>query len=132
MWWDVGRRDEGVLDLMEVAAREYFADALVNGSYRGFLAANETGETVGGGGIVISPWPGVPRQREPRRATILNVYVEPEHRRHGIARMLMKAMIAWCKENNFVRVDLHASDDGRSLYEQLGFKPTNEMSLEIM
>jgi len=132
MWWDVGRRDEAVLELMQVAAGEFFATALVNGSYRGFLAVNETDEAVvGGGGVLISPWPGLPGQREARRATILNLYVESEHRRRGVARMLMVAMIAWCRENNFVRIDLHASDEGRGLYEQLGFKPTNEMSLEL-
>jgi hypothetical protein len=28
------------------------------------------------------------------------------------------------------RIVLHASDDGRRLYERLGFVPTNEMRLE--
>jgi len=28
-------------------------------------------------------------------------------------------------------VSLHASDDGRKLYEELGFQPTNEMRLEL-
>ena len=59
MWWDMGRRDEAALDLMEAAAREYFVRAVPDGSYRGFLAVNADGQIIGGGGIVISAWPGV-------------------------------------------------------------------------
>lgn len=131
MWRDMGRRDESALELMEQAAREYFPSAVRNGSYRGFLAMNESGQVIGGGGIVISAWPGSLGQHEPKRAMILNVYVEPKYRRRGIARDLMKTMIAWCKDNGFLKVGLHASDEGRPLYESLGFKPTNEMQLDF-
>jgi hypothetical protein len=63
MWWEMGRQDEAALRLMEAAAAEYFATAVANGSYRGFLALGANGGVIGGGGIVISPWPGVPGQR---------------------------------------------------------------------
>jgi GNAT superfamily N-acetyltransferase len=131
MWWDMGRRDESALEMMEKGAREYFTAAVRDGSYRGFFAMNESGEVIGGGGIVISAWPGVLGQIEPKRAMILNMYVEHEYRRLGIARELMNMMIAWCKENGFLRVGLHASDEGRPLYESLGFKSTNEMQLDF-
>jgi GNAT superfamily N-acetyltransferase len=131
MWFDMGRREEAALALMEEAAREYFSTAVPDGSYRGFLAVHDSREVVGGGGIVVSPWPGILGQRLPRRAMILNVYVEREHRRRGIARALMTEMIRWCRENGFVSVGLHASDEGRPLYEHLGFKPTNEMRLDF-
>ena len=131
MWWELGRRDETALDLMEKAANEYFGTAVADGSYRGFLATDSSGTVIGGGGIVISPWPGVLGQQQPRRAMILNMYVEREHRQKGVARALMEAMIAWCRENDFTYVSLHASEQGRGLYEKLGFKPTDEMRLEL-
>jgi len=43
----------------------------------------------------------------------------------------MHEMIALCRENEFVSVALHASDEGRALYEQLGFKPSDEMQLDL-
>ena len=132
MWWDMGRRDDEVLELMDVAAREYFTDAIPKGTYRGFLAVDEKGDVVGGGGVVISPWPGIFHQRTPARAMILNVYVEGAYRRRGIAKSLMEAMIAWCREEKFANVGLHASDEGRPLYEKLGFRATNEMRLELL
>ena len=131
MWWDMGRRDEAALGLMEEAAREYFAAAVPDGTYRGFLVMTAHNDIAGGAGIVLSAWPGTLGQRSPRRAMILNMYVEREYRRRGIARALMVKMISWCRENGFRNVGLHASDEGRPLYEQLGFKPTNEMRLEL-
>lgn len=131
MWWDMDRRDEAALLLMHQAATDYFTAAVPDGSYRGFLALDATGNPIGGGGIVISPWPGSLGQRSPLRAMIVNVYVEPGHRRRGIARALLETMIAWCRENDFASVGLHASDAGRPLYEQLGFTPTTEMRLPL-
>lgn len=131
MWWDMGRREETALRLMEAAANDYFQAAVAEGSYLGFLAENASGAVIGGGGIVVSAWPGVLGQRQPRKAMILNMYVEREYRRQGIARALMERMIAWCRENEFASVALHASEEGRGLYEKLGFEPTTEMRLEL-
>jgi hypothetical protein len=43
----------------------------------------------------------------------------------------MEAMISWCRGQGFRSVALHASEDGRRLYESLGFEPTNEMRLRL-
>jgi GNAT superfamily N-acetyltransferase len=59
------------------------------------------------------------------------MYTEPEYRRRGLARKLMEIMIAWCKQEAFGSVLLHASDEGRPLYEALGFVATNEMRLKL-
>ncbi len=131
MWIDMGRKGDEAFAVMELGAREYFESAIPNGGYRGYLAVNKAGEVVGGGGLVLSAWPGLLNQRAPVRAMILNMFVEKEYRRRGIARRLMEAMIVWCREHDFVNVGLHASDEGRPLYESLGFKPTNEMRLDL-
>ena len=60
-------------------------------------------------------------------ANILNVYTLPENRRMGLARKQMQASLAWCSQHGVRAVILHASDDGRRLYESLGFKSTNEL-----
>jgi GNAT superfamily N-acetyltransferase len=131
MYWDMGRQNSAALDQMEFAARAYFSSAIPDGSYRGFLAVTNDDEIVGGGGIVISPWPGSWDQELPRRAMILNMYVEKAYRRRGIALALLEEMIACCRAERFAYVGLHASDEGRPLYEKLGFRATNEMRLEL-
>ena len=81
--------------------------------------------------MLICRWPSHPYDQQCCRATILNMYVDPEFRRQGIAHRLMQIMIGWCRKEGFVNVQLHASDQGRPLYESLGFKPTNEMQLKL-
>lgn len=129
MWRDMGL-DQHILETMKPAAREYFLAALPKGVYRGWLA-EQNGKVLGGAGVLISAWPGTPGCPLASRVTILNVYVERDHRRRGIARSLMETMMAWCKSAGYAAVTLHASDDGRHLYESLGFVTTNEMRLNL-
>ena len=62
-----------------------------------------------------------------RHAIIINVFTEPEWRRRGIAKLLMEQIIAWARTERLDRLVLHASDEGRALYDHMGFVPTNEM-----
>jgi len=39
----------------------------------------------------------------------------------------METAIAWARAHGIARLVLHASPEGRPLYEQLGFEATNEM-----
>lgn len=120
-----------LLDRIDAASLEYFRVALTSGSYQAWVAETAHGEVAGGGGVLISEWPGFPGEGRPRRATILNVYTEPKARRRGVARRLMETMIAWCRAEGFGAVSLHASSFGRPLYEALGFEATNEMRLKL-
>src|SRR3954449_620659 len=128
MFREMGGRYSESLTHFESASRRYFEHALRDGGYFG-LIAEFGGRIAGGGGVVIASWPGSPLNFEPKRAWLLNVYVEPPHRRKGLARAIAQALIDWCRQNGFDSVALHASEYGRALYEKLGFRPTNEMRL---
>lgn len=104
---------------------------LADGSYRGWLACTDDGRVVAGGGLIVHEWMAGPTTPDPRRAYIANVYTEPDHRRNGIARRIMEAIVDWCRAEGFRSVSLHASPFGRPLYESLGFEPTNEMRLHL-
>jgi GNAT superfamily N-acetyltransferase len=130
MFREMGGTYAETLSLYEEGSRAYFESALRDGSYYGLFIEIE-GRVVAGGGIVIAAWPGSPLNFDARRAWILNIYVEPEFRRQGDARALMQALIEWCRNNGFQSVALHSSEYGRSLYEKMGFKPTNEMRLKL-
>jgi hypothetical protein len=43
----------------------------------------------------------------------------------------METMVGWCRSQGFAGVTLHASDDGRHLYESMGFELSNEMRLKL-
>jgi hypothetical protein len=45
----------------------------------------------------------------------------------ALLRLLMKIIIEWSREQRLDGLVLHASNEGRALYERLGFVSTNEM-----
>jgi GNAT superfamily N-acetyltransferase len=131
MFAEIGAHDESILDRMQEASEQYLRSALPSGSYRAWLAETEDGRVVSGGGIAIVPWPGSPDFPATHRGWILGIYTEPEFRRRGIGRQVMEAILAWCRNEGYVYVALHASKEGRLLYEKMGFQPTNEMRLYL-
>ena len=104
----------------------------IRANYVGWLAApaDEPEMIVAGAGVQLQPI--LPRPLdvstigEGRQGTIVNVFTEPQWRRRGIAGLLLKEIITWCKNEQIDRLVLHASDEGRSIYERLGFTESNE------
>ncbi|HXW61346.1 MAG TPA: GNAT family N-acetyltransferase [Candidatus Acidoferrales bacterium] len=132
MFLEMGFHDQAVLDRVERLSREYFIEALPSGNYAGWLAEEwSERRVVGGGGVVRARWPGYPGENLAERAWILNMYTEPEARRRGVAKQLLKVMMEWCCEKGFRAVSLHASAAGRPLYEAIGFRQTNEMTAKL-
>jgi GNAT superfamily N-acetyltransferase len=131
MYMDMGRGDPASYAKMLEATEAYLRAAMASGAYTAWMAETAEGRVIGGAGVAISPWPGSPDDPSGRRALVLNVYTEPEFRRRGIARRIMETAIAWCREQGLGSVSLHASDVGRTLYESLGFRQTNEMRLYL-
>ena len=130
MFADMNEGSEADRDAMIAVARPFIAAGLVDGSYRGWLI-EIAGDVVAGGGVAIVPYQPTPLDPVCHRAFVLNVYTEPAFRRQGLARMLMETIVAWCRQEGFRSLSLHASDDGRPLYDSLGFQPTNDMRLVL-
>lgn len=131
MFEEMGYTDPAMLDRVVEMSRNVLKEGIREGFYRGWMAATQEDSIVSGGGIVIARWLSMPFDVLPRRAWILNMYTEPPYRRRGLGRQLMQAMVDWCKREGLSHVSLHASDNGRHLYETMGFKPTNEMRLML-
>ena len=102
--------------------RAWLADVMPAGTYRAWLIETGSGDVAAGGGITILPWPPGPRYMGTRLAFVYNVYTEPAHRRRGLARMLMDTIHLWCREAGITSIALNASEDGRPLYESLGYQ----------
>ncbi len=131
MFRDMGEGTSSNLDRMVEVAAPWLEAALAQGTYRHWLAVDRSGRVAGGGGVLVSPWPPNPKDPCTERAVILNVYTEPEFRRKGIARQVMTTILEWVRAKGFRAVNLHSSAEGRALYEELGFEPTNEMRLNF-
>lgn len=136
MFLDMGKLAPGSEESLIRATEAYLRQAVPRGDYLAWVAEN-TGPLpviIGGAGVQlrpILPRPGIgggELELGPE-AIVLNVYVEPTWRRRGVAERLMRAVLDTLAERSISRIVLHASDDGRRLYERLGFQPTNEMQL---
>lgn len=104
---------------------------IADGRYFGWIATIDD-EPLGGAGMMILDWPPHPRHPDQdRRGYILNVFVAPEHRRRGVAGALMARTYAEARARGITYLVLHASDQGRPLYERDGWFHTNEMALTI-
>ena len=101
------------------------------GRYFGWLA-QQGGRVVGGAGLLLLDWQPSRTEAVPVRGRVVNVFVEAEFRRQGLARRLLLGVLEEARRMGVPGVGLSASSDGRPLYASLGFLPSvGEMFLEI-
>jgi GNAT superfamily N-acetyltransferase len=123
MFLDMGLVDEYDAEKLTVASAPWFIDVIRRGLYKGWVV-EQNGQIVAGGGLHLSeigPSPG--SFQVGTSAHIANVYTNAEHRKRGVARSLLNEMLRWCQEFRVDQVTLSASNDGRALYNSLGFEP---------
>lgn len=133
MWQDLGVPDDGInpnwleitLEFIEQGRRDFF--------YKAFVAEID-------GGIVGSAscqlftglFPNVFLPQYRQDGYIWGVYVEPSHRKRGIAKQLTSMTINHLKAVGCKRIRLNASPAGQLVYESLGFHNGNAMLLDLV
>jgi GNAT superfamily N-acetyltransferase len=137
MFQDMGEVPPQIFEALRAKSFERLREALTQGDYVGWLAIAETAPTtiIGGAGVALHDVLPHPLARstdevriaEGRHGIILNVFTEPEWRRRGVAALLLGRIIDWARVERLDRLVLHASQEGRALYERAGFVATNEM-----
>jgi GNAT superfamily N-acetyltransferase len=136
MWRDMGKLPDEVYPDVVRESAVYFARAIPAGEYHAWLAApaDRPQEVVAGAGLMLRHSIPTIRRRGGRyesttrpQGLVVNVFTERPWRRRGLARLLMTHVIEGARALDVSSLVLHASDEGRGLYVQLGFVPTNEM-----
>jgi ribosomal protein S18 acetylase RimI-like enzyme len=127
MFVAMGGHEESVLEIMRRSCEPWLQQMIARDRYFGWIVSD--GETpVASAGLMLMDWP--PHPLDPSgeiRGYLLNVFVEPDYRRRGLASELVEACMREARRRNIRILTLHASDAGRSVYDQLGFRQTNEM-----
>lgn len=124
--------DEPTLRAMTAEFRTWLEPRLADGKYFGYLLVD--GEaSIAGVGLMMIDWPPHPlHPTTDRRGYVLNLYVAREHRRRGLARRLMQIGEQELSRRGATLLILHATEDGRPLYAQLGWAPsTAEMIKQL-
>ena len=131
MFSDMGYRDASWRDEMAVAFLPWLQRKMETGEYLAWFALAPDGSVAAGAGLWLTEWMPVRIGRDPRRGHIVNVYTEVPYRRLGLARRLMENILDWCRQEGIAMATLNASDEGRPLYESLGFRATNDMRMDL-
>jgi ribosomal protein S18 acetylase RimI-like enzyme len=127
MFRDAGS-DGQSLAVMTENFRPWLEQRLADGSYFGFILI-ATGEPAGGVGLMLIDWPPHPlHPAQDRRGYVLNLFVEPEFRRRGLAGELMRLAQTELDRRGVQFAILHATEKGMPLYRQLGWDTTSEMA----
>ena len=131
MFRDMGYSDNAALDNMAAKCKPWLLEKMKSSEYLAWLAIDAHGTVAGGAGLWLMEW--IPHMigKGIRRGNIINVYTEQKFRRLGLARCLMETAVEWCRQNGIDTIILHASDEGRGLYESMGFSATNEMRIRL-
>lgn len=131
MFLDMGR-DPALVARAAAAMRAWTVDHMTRGTLLTFFAVSAaSGEIAASAAVnIVDVAPG-PNSLSRERGYILNVYTEPAYRHQGLASLLVGACCDACRERGIGVVTLHASDEGRYVYEKLGFKPGTEMWLRL-
>jgi len=127
MFAEIHTLDESLLNALERRSVPWTERMIREGKYYGWIATN-AGRSVASAGLLILDWPPHPFDQEGElRGYLLNVYVEPEHRKHGLAHELVGRCMTEARRRGIRVVTLHSSQAGRPIYERFGFHATNEM-----
>lgn len=118
------------LELAQMAEpfRAWLMPKLLKGDYFGFVT--EVDHTpIASIGLMIIEWPPHPLHPDSdKRGYVLNMFVEPEFRRRGIAGKLLKLSEATFAERGIKYAVLHATRKGTRIYETNGWTSTPEMA----
>lgn len=119
------------LELTDAKFVEWVREKIEQGSYRGWFVVDEHGQAVGGAGLWIMEWVPHALDQSTQRGNILNVYVDPAYRQHGLMRRLIIHILDICRDQGIRTIIVNPSDDGRALFDSLGFRPTGEMKIQV-
>ncbi len=124
------RHDPESLARLAAATEIYLREHLPDGSFRAWLAEMD-GQVVSTGGLVIRQAPPTYNNLSGREGYLMALYTRPEFRRRGLATAILQTILEHLRGEGILRVTLRASQEGRPLYEKLGFEHTPEMKLRL-
>ncbi len=118
------------IDGMAPVIRQYFLDNNGKNCFT-FFAFDANGEAAGCGTWNFFFRPPYPGNKSGIEGYISNVYVREQFRRRGIASQIMNALADDARARGVEKVILHATDTGKKVYEKLGYKAEEIMTLKL-
>jgi len=131
MWKALGIRNNELHEKGDRVYRQWARARLRNHQLIAWVVKTDDGRTAGGGCVWLQAVQPRPHRASMFQPYLLSMYTEPDFRRRGVASMVVREAIEWCRKSKYERLMLHASEMGRRVYSKLGFKRTWEMRLDL-
>ncbi len=133
MWIDIGGRLRRDVNRSDAVYRRWIRARLAAHEAVGWIAVAPGGRPIGSGVVWLTPTQPRPGRigRKGRMPYIMTMYTDPAARGQGVATAIVRAMIAWARQHDYARIFLHASRQGRPVYERIGFVAANELRLDL-
>ena len=125
-----GERSDEYQEVLKNELNQYFREALNEDRFFAFLAEQD-GEALSFGGMVLKKIPGDFNQSSYLEGDILNMYTVPNVRRKGISALILQNLLNEALRRGVTKVSLHTSNDGEKLYRKFGFRDPVYPVMEI-
>lgn len=132
IWDSYGTPADHIQGDAEERISRFIADGREKRQLASFLAVS--GDKVVGSASCqkhMSPFPEIIKPEFRQHGYIWSVFVEPDHRRQGLAKRLTDHAVRYLRSIGCTTIVIHASDAGEAVYESLGFKLAKEMRLKF-
>jgi GNAT superfamily N-acetyltransferase len=127
MFQDMGGMDPDRIENSLEPFGQWLRAQMQSGQATGWLARGPLGPVGSALGWIYHWYPSPAYPSNGKVGYLFNVFVDPDHRRRGLARKLVTTCLDWLRESGARKITLHTSEKGRSLYASLGFTEGNEM-----
>src|SRR5882762_7952942 len=131
MWKALGVGNEELHVKGDRVYKRWARARLKNHELMAWVVKSFDGRIAGGGCVWLQPVQPRPHRASMVQPYLLSMYTEPDFRRRGVASMVVKEAMEWCRKNKYERLMLHASETGRKVYCKLGFRRTWEMRRDL-
>ena len=114
------------------ATRQYLAEKIPTDEFIAWVAEAH-GIIVGTSGLVFVHRPPSAQNLSGMEAYVMTMYTAPAWRGQGVATALLKEVMGFVKGASARRIYVHATTDGKRIYEKAGFvAKTSEMELMLV
>ena len=132
LWASYGTPSDAFLPDARANVYAFLSEGRERRRLAAFIATVD-GEVAGSSGCQLRPdlYPAVVRPTYRLSGYIWQVYVDPKFRRRGAGRALTLAAVDELQRLGCQTVILHYSEDGKPLYQAMGFGESNELRLRL-
>lgn len=127
---DLGNLSESDEKTIREQSKIYFAKHIHAGDFIALMAKID-GKIVSAAFLAIQEKPANPSFITGITGTLLNVITYPEYRKQGIASKVVQRIINEAEKMGVSSIDLSSTEDGKTLYEKIGFTKPSYTSMRL-